>query len=357
MSAKNINYRKYPIVRLGYHGVNLTLKKEDVYTDKTIRLETILKLNEESENGMGGIEKLIDLARSNLAGLKRILLWNASKKITFYRSSSELMPHMTNQYLIKLDERDNYKKLVYPMEIFRQELAEIRDIIKQNNMRITFHPGIHVVLNSDKPHVLINSKRDIHYHTELIRYLELEETVIILHGGNLNNQKEYYRKKLIEGLNNLEPYLKRWIVLENDERLYNIYDMLIVSRATNIPVVFDQFHHKLYYNIDEDLDIVKDYKLIDDIRQTWVNSYAESPEFSNTDRLKNRRMKIHISEQNPNGRRGNHSEYLSYVPKWTFDFVEEFGEGIDIMIEAKADELALQRLYKKYKIMKSPISL
>lgn len=357
---KNKNSKYNQTVRLGYHGVNLTLKKDDVYTDKTLRLETILKANAESQDGIGGIEKLIELGRSNLNGLKKILEWNAEKKITFYRSSSELLPHITNQYLLKLSERDDFRNLVYPIEIFRHELVEIRDIIRENNMRITFHPGMHVVLNSDKSHVLTNSKRDIYYHTELIRYLELPETVIILHGGNLNGQKEYYRQKLIDNLNLLEPFLKKWLVLENDENSYNIYDMLIVNKSTKLPVVFDQFHHKLYYNTDEDLDFTKDYKLIDSIRQTWVSSYSESEIFTdNIDqhRVKNRRMKIHISEQNPNGRRGNHSEYLTYVPKWVFEFVEEFGEGIDIMIEAKADEMALQQLYKKYKIMKMPITL
>ena len=341
MEKKNPNLKTNLAVRIGYHGVNLTLKKEDFLTDRTIRLETILRLNKESDNNMGGIERLISIAKLNLEGLKKILEWNAEKGITFYRSSSELMPHITNQYLIKLGERDDYKKLVYPIEIFRHELTEIRDIIHRNKMRITFHPGIHTVLNSDKPHVLINSKRDLYYHTELIRYFELEDTVIILHGGNLNGQKEYYRQKLIENLNLLEPYLKKYIVLENDENSYNIYDMLLVHKSTGLPIVFDQFHHKLYYNTDEDLDIKKDYKLIDEIRHTWHKH----------------RMKIHISEQNPNGRRGNHSEYLTYIPEWVFEFVEEFEEGIDVMIEAKANELALERLYKKYKIMKKHIVL
>lgn len=339
------------VVRIGYHGVNLTLKEQGIITDKTIRIETIERLNNEYHNiSTGevhddGISTLINICYSNLDALASILLWNAQQGITFYRASSELLPHITNSYLLPLDEKDDYTKLAYPIEIFASKFREIGDIVIKYGMRLTFHPGLHVVLNSDKPHVHINALRDIYYHNRMIELMfrDLDPdntkvaTCIVLHGGNRGNDIEYYKQKLIDNIRAMNADMKRYLVLENDERNYSIEDILSVSHATGLPVVFDLFHHKLYHDHKWDLDI--DYEPTADLLNRILNTWSK----------RKNRMKIHISEQNPDGRKGNHSDYITFLPEWITKFPKRYMQGIDVMIEAKKDELALLALYKKYK--------
>ena len=315
-------------VRLGYPTGNTELHKQDIIQERTARLETIYKLNEESVDG--GIMYLIELATQNLEGLKTTIQWNIKNGITFYRACSELLPHADNMHLLKVSERDDYTKFVYPIEIFEAQFHEIGQLIKNNGIRLTFHSGPHVVLNSDKEHVLVNSTRDLYMHYLFIKYMGLTDSLIVLHGGNMGDDLEYYKLRLIKKLNALPAEIKNIIALENDENRYNIFSILDVAEATSLPVIFDTFHHKLYFN---DHRLNPDPATIKRIKKTW----------------KTQRMKIHIAEQNTGGRSGNHADYIKKIPDWVLEFPETYGEGIDVMVEAKTHELALFRLVKKYK--------
>lgn len=57
--------------------------------------------------------------------------------------------------------------------------------------------------------------------------------------------------------------------------------------------------------------------------------------------------KFHVSEQG-SGRTGHHSDYIKVIPDYLLEIPEKYRIEIDIMIEAKAKEQAIIRLYKKY---------
>ena len=57
--------------------------------------------------------------------------------------------------------------------------------------------------------------------------------------------------------------------------------------------------------------------------------------------------KFHVSEQG-SGRTGHHSDFIEVIPDYLLEIPEKYGIEIDIMIEAKAKEQAILRLYKKY---------
>ena len=59
-----------------------------------------------------------------------------------------------------------------------------------------------------------------------------------------------------------------------------------------------------------------------------------------------RRIKMHLSEQNPAGRVGAHSDYIVRIPDLLLPLVRS--NRIDLMIEAKMKERAVIRLKKKY---------
>ena len=57
--------------------------------------------------------------------------------------------------------------------------------------------------------------------------------------------------------------------------------------------------------------------------------------------------KFHVSEQG-SGRTGHHSDYIEIIPQYLLEIPDKYGVEIDIMIEAKAKEAAILKLYEKY---------
>lgn len=44
----------------------------------------------------------------------------------------------------------------------------------------------------------------------------------------------------------LSPNVRRRLVVENDDRLYNVNDCLSIHDRTGVPLLFDSFHHRCY---------------------------------------------------------------------------------------------------------------
>ena len=147
---------------------------------------------------------------------------------------------------------------------FRTKFKSIGDYIKKNDIRITMHPGQYTVLNSTKDKVYHNSLKELGYHTNVLDLLELDSTAkIITHVGGVNNDKKASIKRFIQRYHSLEKRIKKYFVIENDDRSYNIRDCLEISEQTSIPVIFDLLHYKCYATKDGVHDITEN------VFQTW----------------------------------------------------------------------------------------
>ena len=60
--------------------------------------------------------------------------------------------------------------------------------------------------------------------------------------------------------------------------------------------------------------------------------------------------KFHVSEQG-SGRCGHHSDFIETIPEYLMEIPKKYNIKIDIMIEAKAKEAAIFKLYEKYPIL------
>jgi UV DNA damage repair endonuclease len=60
------------------------------------------------------------------------------------------------------------------------------------------------------------------------------------------------------------------------------------------------------------------------------------------------RPKFHISDQHPEKRIGSHADFVQAIPDCIFDIASDVKNGIDLMVEAKKKELAVQKLFKTY---------
>ena len=155
--------------------------------------------------------------------------------------------------------------------------------------------------------------------------------VIILHIGSNVFGKEPSIQRFINNFNKLPNYLKTSIVLENDDKIFNVIDVLSLCKKLNIPMVLDYHHH--ICNGKEDVNICNYYE---EIFKTW----------------KNITPKVHFSTPKNKTKKDirSHHEYINIDD--FINFIEEvkpYTQDIDIMIEAKGKDEALFRLVRNLK--------
>ncbi len=296
-------------IRLGYACISKTLS--NVTTSSTITYTTFQKDKD---------YKKIDTAiKSNLNALKEILTYNIKNNIHFFRLSSKLIPLATKSDVI-FDYIDPYKDYYH----------SIAKIIKDNKLRIDFHPDEFCVLNSTKSEVVKNSIAILEYHYNLLKVLEIKNKILVLHiGGNTFGKKNSI-SRFINNFNTLSKDIQESIAIENDDKIFNIRDCVYISKNINVPVILDYHHH--ICNHDE-LDI-NDY--LKDILSSWHNTTP----------------KMHFSSPKNKTKKDfrSHNDYINVDAFINFiDILKPFNHDVDIMIEAKAKDEALFRLVRELK--------
>ena len=256
-------------------------------------------------------EKLLELISYNLNSLENIIDYNIKNKIKLFRISSDLIPFGSNPV-------NNLKW----WDIFDSRFSIIGRKIKTSGMRISMHPGQYTVLNSPKKEVVVNAIQDLHYHVKVLDTLGVgEDSKIVLHIGGVYNDKGQAIKRFISNYRELDDSVKRRLIIENDDKSYNISDVLEIGSIINAPVVFDNLHNQVNpYDKSK-----SDYFWIDKCKETW--------------RGKDGIQKIHYSQQNPLKKPGSHSSTIQIN-----EFIS-FYEGlkrddIDIMLEVKDKNLS-----------------
>jgi UV DNA damage endonuclease len=320
------------MLRLGYPGANLTLKAKGIITNRSVKAITIINK---------GIDVVRELYRLNLLDLLEILKWNHKHNIRFFRINSDIAPHVTNPMFIK-QHNDPYM-LAYDLTEQSDLLKQIGQYAKTHDIRLTMHPDLFCVMNS-RSEVFIRAHRDIYYHNLLMDLMELDmNSVFILHGGGVYGNKAESIKLWISNYESIKPDIRKRIVIENDEYSYNVFDMLYINSITDVPVVFDLFHHmcyikhaKLVANTDE---LIRHHN---DTINTDINKIMELVKLT----WKHRQMKVHVSEQKKNAMIGTHSDMVSKLPDCLFGL----NYDLWVMIEAKNKELAALKLINKYKL-------
>lgn len=290
--------------RIGYACVNMSISAT---TNKTCRLE----------NCNDG--RLRELIISNLAGMKTIVEWNIKKGISLYRISSVLIPFASHD-INRLEWWDEY----------RDKIAIIGEIIRNGGIRVSMHPGQYVNINSPNMEVVNFSIKELDYHAKFMDLLGLDNTHrIILHIGGAYGDKDASMKRFIDVYDKLSENIKSRLTIENDDKTYNVWDLLSVSSRTGIPVVFDVLHHQVN-NSGQEKD--KDIKSIfEKCFATW-NVDTGIP-------------KIHFSTQKIGVRYGVHADAVD-INLLMEIYCEFINQDFDIMLETKNKEISVLKAMK-----------
>lgn len=251
-------------------------------------------------------EKFLSVVDNNLKSLTNILDYNQKNRIKLFRISSDLIPFGSSCNIPE----SSWDK------IFSSQFEEIGEKIKKYGIRVSLHPGQYTVLNSPNLDVVSRAIEDLKYHCKILDLMGLDsKNKIILHIGGIYGDKALAVNRFKENYLALDDYIKSRLVIENDDKLFNIEDVLSIGNSLNIPVVYDNLHN-LCNKINDSSDA------------SWIN------EASKTWGQKDGKQKIHYSQQSDIKRMGAHSETINVV-----DFLEFYNslsnKNIDIMLEVK----------------------
>ncbi len=188
-------------------------------------------------------DKLKEVILFNLHSLENIIDYNIKNNIKLFRISSDIIPFGSSPI-------NNLKW----WDIFEKELSNIGKKIRDNSIRVSMHPGQYSVLNSLKKEVVDNTIKDLEYHARFLESLKVDESnKIILHVGGVYNDKQEAKERFINNYNKLSFDIKKRLVIENDDRSFNIKDVLEISNITGAPVIYDNLHNA-------DIDIMLEVK-------------------------------------------------------------------------------------------------
>lgn len=303
----------------GYACINMQLSNPQDFgghkNDRITTNRTMIKRTFQEK----GIEYASSLALLNILDLQKVLEWNVQHGINFFRLSSNVFP-WASEY--QLHDMPDYEAIYEACE-------RSGNYIRQHGIRITSHPGPFNKLASPKERVFENTKRDLEIHGEFFDMLGLPRdhyAKINIHVGAAYNNKPVALDTFARNFERLPVSVTSRLTVENDDRqsLYSTQELYDgVFTRTGIPIVFDYHHHGFCTG-----DLTEKQALELAI-STWgdikpVVHYSES----RAEEKKDAKIRPHA-----------HSDYVNGP-------VDDYGYDLDVMIEAKAKELALFGLQK-----------
>lgn len=293
--------------RIGYACINLTT---GIPLNRTCRLANATDL------------RLRELIQSNLDGLARVLKWNKENNILLFRISSDVIPFASHEA----------NKIKWWKD-FKPDLQNIGNFIKENDLRVAMHPSPVVYLNSPREEVVKSSVKELEWHIKFLESLELDYThKVVFHAGGVYGNKGDAIKRFIRVYKELPDNFKSRLTLENDDKNYNVWDLIKINKETGTPLVFDNLHHEvLNTKKPKDKDIESIMKMF---FFTWDNK-SGTPD-------------IHYSTQKKGARAGSHAESIDLKSFKDF-FLKYMHLDFDIMFETKDKDKSVLLAYELFK--------
>jgi len=264
-----------------------------------------------------GIVYASEKTLSNCSDLEKIVKWNINNGYKFFRVTSNLAP-WKSEY--RWDEMPDIEQI-------RKHLWSAGTMANTHNLRLTSHPGPFNVLTSPHPHVVENCVKDLTDHGDVFDMMNLSRTPynkINIHIGGAYGDKESAMKRFCENFELLPDSVKSRLTVENDDRasMYSVKDLYEgVYKKIGIPIVFDYHHHQFCTG---DLS---EKEALEIALSTWPKDIVPVVHYSESRREEQLDESIRVQA---------HSDYI-------YNKINTYGNKFDIMVEAKAKELAVQK--------------
>jgi UV DNA damage endonuclease len=260
--------------------------------------------------------------RVSLERLRAVFDYLDSIGVGMYRMTASLAPYATHPDLPQFRGQ---------VEECAGELAALGE----RDIRLSTHPGQYVVLNSENERVQALAVEELDLQAQILDAMGLgPEAVVVLHVGGGAGGHEAGIDRFLAGFERLSERARARLVIENDDRTYALGHVLDLHRRTGAPVVWDILHHRC-----NDPDGIPDREALELALATWPAGVRPKIHYSSPKtavELKGKRVVL------PQLRA--HADLID--PIGFEHFLRETAAGLDfdVMLEAKAKDLALLRL-------------
>ena len=327
--------------QLGYACINMTLAKQGISCNRSMIRRTF---------DSKGVAYASELILENLRNLTKIISWNNQNGIKVYRMSSNMFPWMSEYEFTDLPDYDKICNL----------LKGIGTLAMENGQRLSFHPGQFCVLASPNEEVVLNAMNELDKSAQIMDLMGLPESrmaKINIHVGGAYGNKKTALERFCKNFLRLQPSAQARLTVENDDKanMYSVKDLYEgVYKVVGIPIVFDYFHHKFCTG---DMTEEEALKLA---ASTWgdvkpCTHYSESRRAEKKliieQICKNNNITMEQMQDWPT-LAGHYKEFSKIKEQAHSDYIKEeikdYGLDIDVVVEAKAKELAfMSEEYKK----------
>jgi UV DNA damage endonuclease len=271
-----------------------------------------------------GVNYASELTLNNVKDLDKIIDWNILNGYNFFRITSGLAPWKSEYKWDDLPDIDEIRTWLYSAGVKAET----------HNVRITSHPGPFNVLTSPHEHVVKNCVGDLTDHGDVFDMMNLSRTPynkINIHLGGAYGDKESAMDRFCKNFELLPDSVKTRLTVENDDKatMYSVKELYNgIYKRIGVPIVFDYHHHRF---CDGGLT---EQEALELAMSTWPQEIVPVVHYSESRSIEQEDEKIKPQA---------HSDYV-------YDYIDTYGNNVDIMIEAKAKELAVKTYMEKHGI-------
>jgi UV DNA damage endonuclease len=239
--------------------------------------------------------------------------------IRFYRLASRIVPLLSWREL----------------GAFRRQLEEcealahlVGDEARATGVRLTVHPALDVLLGSGDDEVVRRGIAAATAWAELMAAMGLgPESCVVVHLGG-EGREEAAVAAFARAVVELPDEVRRRLALENDERFCSLQMALSLHRLTGVPVVWDYLHWRWRSPLG-----ARAREAYLAAAGTWEAGIPPKVHFSSP-------RTAAVGRGQPLARA--HADFID--PFSFLDFLRELGHDCDVMLEARAKDLALLKL-------------
>ena len=262
----------------------------------------------------------------SLDRLDAVLSYLDVQDIRMYRMATALAPYASHPDLAQF--RDQPARCA-------ERLAQVGARARELGIRLSTHPGQYTVLNSEDARVQRLAAEELEVQAELMDGMRLgPEAVVVLHVGGAAGGLDAARDRFEAGFALLSGAARGRVVIENDDRSFGLGAVLPLAERIGRPVVWDALHHRCH-----DPDGIPGREALRLAMATWPDDVTPKVHFSSPrTTVEAQRGKVVLPPLRA------HADLIDPMAFEAFLLQTVDGADVDVMLEAKAKDLALLRL-------------
>jgi UV DNA damage endonuclease len=273
--------------------------------------------------------------RRSLAHLRDILDYLERHDIRMYRLPTALAPYASHP---------DMPQFHHQVQECAEELAQVGAVVRAQRIRLSSHPGQYTVLNSENPATQAAAIAELEVQAALLDAMHLgPEAVVVLHVGGSAGGPQAAADRFLAGHARLSERARARLVIENDDRSFGLVDVLPLARRGGLRIVWDVLHHRCH-----DPAGMSNREALGAALDTW-------PTGGGTPKIHYSSPRVDVEERRVKVGRRRETRYVLPQLRAHADLIDPIGfeaflrdapagRSFDIMLEAKAKDLALLRL-------------